>query len=75
MESNFLMLIKLRKDIDMYAVTKLTTLLVNGESTPADAILSGTITNQFSLPFFLSNYLLSLNSAGITVVLLKPIYH
>ena len=60
----------------MYAVTKLTTLLVNGESTPADAILSDTIiTNQFSLPFFLSNYLLSLNSAGITVVLLKPIYH
>ena len=75
MESNFLMLIKLRRDIDMYAVTKLTTLLVNGESTPADAILSGTITSQFSLPFFLSNYLLSLNSAGITVVLLKPIYH
>ena len=63
MESNFLMLIKLRRDIDMYAVTKLTTLLVNGESTPADAILSDTITNQFSLPFFLSYYLLSLNSA------------
>ena len=47
----------------MYAVTKLTTLLVNGESTPADAILSDTITNQFSLPFFLSYYLISLNSA------------
>ena len=48
----------------MYAVTKLTTLLVNGESTPADAILSDTIiTNQFSLPFSLSYYLLSLNSA------------
>ena len=36
----------------MYAVTKLTTLLVNGESTPADAILSDTITNQFSLLSF-----------------------
>ena len=47
----------------MYAVTKLTTLLVNGESTPADAILSDTFTNQYSLPFSLSYYLLSLNNA------------
>jgi hypothetical protein len=45
----------------MYAITKLTTLLVNGESNPADAILSDTFTDQFSLPFFLSYYLLSLS--------------